>query len=150
MIADAALLAAAARDRVTDALDEQRAVGQAGDRVVEGLMGELALEGLALADVAGVQDDAADMLVAGQVGEQDLELARGPVLVGQRAFERLRRDGRVDAVGDQPQQAAALALLHQRVDAAADDVLGRPAEHALDRGALVGDGRVGPEHGDEV
>ena len=110
---DAARLAAAARDRVADALDEQRAVGQAGDRVVERLVGELALEGLALADVARVEDDAADVLVAGQVGEQDLELARGPVLVGQRALQRLRGDRRVDAVGDQAQQAAAFALLHR-------------------------------------
>ena len=39
-------------DGVAHALGEQRAVRQAGDRVVERLVGELLLEGLALADVA--------------------------------------------------------------------------------------------------
>ena len=37
------------RDRVADALVEQRPVGQVGDRIVEGLVGELLLERLALA-----------------------------------------------------------------------------------------------------
>ena len=41
-------LAARAGDRMADALGEQGAVRQAGHRVVEGLVGELLLEGLAL------------------------------------------------------------------------------------------------------
>ena len=43
------LLAARAGDRVAHALGEQRAVGEAGDRVVERLVRELRLEGAALA-----------------------------------------------------------------------------------------------------
>ena len=54
MTARPLLLAAGARDGVADALGEQRAVGEAGDRVVEGLVGELLLEGLALGDVAAL------------------------------------------------------------------------------------------------
>ncbi len=60
---EAALLAPAAGERVADALREQGAVGQAGDAVVERLVGELLLERLALADVAAVEHDAADVLV---------------------------------------------------------------------------------------
>ena len=68
-----------AHDRVLDAVGEQRPVGEARDRVVEGLVGELVLERLALADVAAVQDDAADVLVLQQVGVLDLELEPGAV-----------------------------------------------------------------------
>ena len=46
------------RDRVPHPVDEQRAVGEARHRVVEGLVRELLLEDLALADVAAVQHDA--------------------------------------------------------------------------------------------
>ena len=42
------VLAERPRDRVADALEEQRAVREMGDRVVEGLVGELLLERLAL------------------------------------------------------------------------------------------------------
>ena len=54
------------------------------------------------------------------------------------------------AVGEQVQQAALLAGHQQLVEARAEQLLGRVAEHALARRALVDDGRVGPEHGDEV
>ena len=63
MTASPLSLAAAARDAVAHAVDEQGAVGQAGDGVVEGLVGELLLEALALADVAAVEHDAAHVLV---------------------------------------------------------------------------------------
>ena len=83
------VVAPGARDRLADLLGEHRAVGQAGDGVVERLVRELGLELLALADVAGVEQDPADVLVVDQVGEQDLELARLAVAAGQRALERL-------------------------------------------------------------
>ena len=82
---------------------------------------------------------------------QDLELADAAVAVAQRALERPRRPlRRLRAVGEQVQQAALLAGLQQPVEARADDLLGRVAEHALDRRALVDDGAVGVEHGDQV
>ena len=80
---------AGASDRLADLLGEHRPVGEAGDGVVERLMCELRLELLALADVARVEQDPADMLVIDQVGEQDLELANLAVTAGQRALERL-------------------------------------------------------------
>ena len=79
----------APRQCVRDAVGEEGAVREPGDRVVERLVGELALERLALADVARVQDDAADVLVVDQVGVPDLELELGAVAVHQRALERV-------------------------------------------------------------
>ena len=75
------LLAPRAGQRVPDALVEQRAVGEIGDRIVERLVLELLLEGLALADVASVEHDAAHRLVLEQVGAEDLELPRRSVMV---------------------------------------------------------------------
>ena len=69
------VLAPGAQDRVPHALDEQRAVGEVGDGVVERLVGELLLEGLALAHVAAVEHDAVDVLVVEQVRVEHLELA---------------------------------------------------------------------------
>ena len=142
----AGLLAARAGDRLAHALDEQRAVGQAGDGVVERLVGELLLEGLALADVAGVEHDALHVLVVEQVRVQDLELARAAVLVAQRARQHVALvAGLRRAVGQQVQEAGAVAADEQAVEARAHQLLGRVAEHALDRGALVGDRRVGAD-----
>ena len=91
MHGEAALLAPAAGERVAHALGEQRAVGQPGHAVVERLVGQLLFERLALADVAAVEHDAADVLVVQQARHQDLELARAAVVMGQRALDRLRR-----------------------------------------------------------
>ena len=108
-------LAAGARDGVAHALDEQRAVGEVGDGVVEGLVGELLLERLALADVAAVEHDAADVLVVEQVGVEDLELAHAAVGVAQAALERLGAGRRASpgrrgrAGGGPPRRAAAAA-----------------------------------------
>ena len=77
------------RDRVADALVEQRAVGEVGDRIVERLVGELLLERLALGDVAAVEHDPADRAVAEQVGVQDLEVAQAAVLVREQAVDHL-------------------------------------------------------------
>ena len=75
---DAAL---GAHQRVLDAVGEQRAVGELRDRVVECLVCKLLLERLALADVAAVEHDAADVLVVEEVGVLDLERQRRAVPV---------------------------------------------------------------------
>ena len=132
-----ALLAAGAGDRLADLLGEHRAVREPGDGVVERLMCELGLERLPLADVARVEQDAADVLVVDEVGEQDLELARVAVAAGERALERLHRlAGR--RVGDAAREAVAIAGHGQAVEplrraSSSGDV----AEDALDRRALI-------------
>jgi hypothetical protein len=70
---------------VVDPVLEQGPVGQAGQRVVEGLVGELVLQLTALGDVAGVEDQAADAGVVEQVGDGDLggALVAGAVPQGQ-------------------------------------------------------------------
>ena len=66
---------------VLDAVAEEGAVGQIGQRVVEGLVGELVLEHLLLGHVAGVQHDAVHGRVAEQVGEGGLGVAPAGVLM---------------------------------------------------------------------
>src|SRR4051812_31469403 len=145
------VVAAGAGDAVAHALGEQRAVREAGDRVVEGLMGELLLERLALGHVAAVEDDAAHVLVVEQVRVLDLELQRLAVAVAQGALEHLGAAGVVvGGAVEQVQQPALLAGREQAGEARADDLVGRVAEDALDRRALVDDARVGVEHRDEV
>ena len=115
------VLAPAARDRVPHALGEQRPVGEPGDRVVERLMRELLLERLALADVAAVEDDAADVLVASRLVQLHLELVRRAVLVHQGELEHLRllasEGGRV---GEQLADAVAVGGVEQLVEAPPD------------------------------
>ena len=143
-------LAAGARDRMSHPLDEQRAVGEVGDGIVEGLVGELLLEDLALAHVTAVEHDAVDVLVVEQVGVEHLELAHAAVAVDQAALEHDGSGVGVRRVGQDMGQAALLAERQELLEAGADELLGRVAEDPLDRGALVDDqpGRV--EHGDEV
>ena len=87
--ADRGAAAQRAHDRVLDAVGEQRAVGEARDGVVERLVRELVLERLALADVAAVEDDAADVLVLEQVGVLHLELEPRAVAMPERALDHV-------------------------------------------------------------
>ena len=63
------------RERLVEAVAEERAVGEAGQAVVERLPRELLLEPDALGHVAGVEHDAADLAVVAQVGDVRLEVA---------------------------------------------------------------------------
>ncbi len=63
-------------ERVIHAVAEEGAIGQAGERVVEGLVQQLLLEALPLGDVAGVEHDAVHDRVAEQVGGDDLGMER--------------------------------------------------------------------------
>ena len=152
--ADRRAAADRAHDRVLDAVGEQRAVGEARDRVVEGLVGELVLERLALADVAAVQDDAADVLVLEQVRVLDLELEPGAVAVPERALDHVGLGAAADVgladAGDDLREPRPVGRREQPGELAALDLVGAVAEHALDRRALVGDDAVGVEDGDEV
>ena len=96
-----------ARERMLDAIREERPVGEVRDGVVEGLMGELILEHLALADVAAVQDDSADVLVREQVRVLDLELEPRPVAVLQRAVDHVSFDAFATDARDHLREAEA-------------------------------------------
>ena len=78
-----------AHQGVLDSVGEQRTVGELRYRVVERLVSELLLESLALADVAAIEHDAANVLVVEEVGVLDLEPQGRAVLVTDRALDRM-------------------------------------------------------------
>ena len=65
-------------ERVLDAIAEQRPVREVGNRIVEGLIGELLLELLALGDVAQVDDDPADCGVVNRLVNRHSVCSRRP------------------------------------------------------------------------
>ena len=101
------------RERVAHPVAEERAVGEAGERIVERLVGELLLQPLPLAHVAGVEHDAADGRVAAAgwwPGSRRGASApsgwrkrhsTGPVTPGACAASREERRGAVAVVGVQ-------------------------------------------------
>ena len=78
--ADRAGAAARRRQGTVEPVGEQRAVGQSGERIVQGLVGEGVLDSLALADVARDDDDAFDVGVGEEVVGGGLD--RHPRAVG--------------------------------------------------------------------
>ena len=139
-----------AEQGVTESIGEQRPVGQAGQRVVEGPVLQLAFQRQAIRDVAVVDDDAANRGVLEEVLGDDLD--RPPRADGMASPELARelgaRQGRhvghqlpngFDVVGvDEPE-----CLVVKTV--------GNPvAKDAFDGRALVGDRPVGPHDHDHV
>ena len=76
------------------AVVEERAVGQLGERIVEGAVAELLLERPALVDVARGQHDAVHALVAEQVDGDGLDVAVGPVGAADPPLLLVRRTAR--------------------------------------------------------
>ena len=117
-------------------------------------MRELVLEGLALADVAAVQDYAADVLVLEQVGVLHLELEPGAVAVPEGALDHVGLSAAANVgfshAGDDLGQAWPIGLAEQPGEVASFDLVDAISEDALDGGALVGHGAVCVEDGDEV
>src|SRR5664279_4295879 len=103
-----------------DPLVEQCAGGEVGDRVMEGRVGELLLEGLALADVAAVEDDPLDGGVLQQIGVQHLEVAQGAVLVGEQALHGIGLAA-AGAVGEPAQHPTLLVGVQQVIEGTAHD-----------------------------
>jgi hypothetical protein len=71
-----------------DAVAEERTVGEARKRVVERVVLELVQEGLALGDVACVEDDALDAFVVQQIRPQRLGLEPCAVHLTQADLDR--------------------------------------------------------------
>ncbi len=133
-----------------DTVGEEGAVREVRDRVVEGLVGELLLECLALADVPAVEDDAANGLVVEKVGVANFEAQ--PALVGvlERAFKCMVVGPDFARVVHDPLEPRAVGFSEEAVEARTLDFLRRVAEDSLDRGALVGDDAVNIEDRDQV
>ena len=60
-------------------LDQERAIGEVGERIVERLMAQLLLQRPAFRHVTAVQDDAAHVRIVQQVGADHLDPAPAPV-----------------------------------------------------------------------
>ena len=140
------------RECVADPVAEQRAVGQAGQDVVEGLVLELRLEGLALADVAQVQHDARDRLIAEQVRRERFDVAPTVLLCMAHAelsarglSRRQARDRR-----DEREHPRLLVGVHELREGTVEQRVRAVAEGLLHRGAEVVDARVLGDDADHV
>ncbi len=143
--------AAGPRESVTEAVQEQEAVLQPGQHVVERLVPELLLEDLALRDVAVVDDDTADGRIVEQVLGDRLE--RPPRVVGMTGPEfdpRLRNRSRPPRRPDPRSTVGRSSGWMSVADRLADPFVRTPAEDALDGRALVADQAILAEHDDAV
>ena len=86
----ALIVARLARERMLDAVVEQRAVGELRQRVMEGAVAQLLLERLALVDVARGDHDALEPLVREEVGGDRLDVAEAAVGALDAPVQRLR------------------------------------------------------------
>jgi hypothetical protein len=131
---------------------EQQPVRQAGQRVVERLLRQPLLVQRPLGDITIVEHQTADGRVVEKVGGGHLE-APGRLLVPEGPHADLPNGGhpwpRLAAREQFPGDVLVVRLdeVQQR---AADDLLGRVAEHLLDRGALVADDGIGADHREHV
>ena len=143
-----------AHDRVLHAVGEKGPVGEIRDGVVERLMRELLLERFPLADVAAVQDDAADVLVLEQIGVLHFELKPGSVAVTEAAFDHVGLGApagvRIADTGKYLRQPGAVRLGEYLGELRPFHLVGPISEHSLDGRALIGDLPMRVEHGDEV
>jgi hypothetical protein len=76
-----------APQRLLDSIGEQQAIGEARQRVVEGLVAEVQIQLLAPGDVAHRQDDAVNLGSSAQVDGDDVEVAPPAIAVSNSPFD---------------------------------------------------------------
>ena len=148
--ATGAASAVGAGERVLQPVGEQRAVGQAGQRVVEGVVLELGLQLLLLRHVAGGDDDRPDVGIVEQVGVDALHVPVAAVLVPQPQVGRSSGAGAGDGLAARGQQGEPVLGVGQVGQLRADQLVLGVAEQPGDRGRLVADGQVGVDQRDQV
>ena len=132
------------RQRLIHAVTEQGAVGQAGQAVMKGLLGELLLEAHALGHIARVQDHAPDIAVAAEVGHMRLEVSPLAELV-HHAEQNLAGASR-RARGP---NGRAVFVVHEAGKAVTEKILLPPIQHARHRLARIAT-TTGAEDQDQV
>jgi hypothetical protein len=140
----------ATAEGVLHPLAEEHPVADAGEVVVERAVPEVALEGLAVGDVVGVEDDADDRGLVPQVGHGQLERLLGAV--GRRDPE-LGRAARAPQAGEHRQLAAqhgAIVLVDDPGQAVAQQLLRGVTEDVFRGRAHVCHRAVVVEDGDDV
>ena len=120
-----------AHQGVLDAIGEECAIGELRDGVVEGLVCELVLERLALADVATVQHQAANVLVVEQIGVLHLESENRTVAMKDGALDRVTFAVSGAVGGQELSEKRTIARADQTVESRALDVVDAVAEHGL-------------------
>nr|WP_267874720.1 hypothetical protein [Massilia glaciei] len=139
---DQALVALGHDQRLLEALPQQLAVGQAGERVVCDLVLEVAGALVGLGHVAEHADDVRhDAVLVGHRGDAQLDVAAPPVA------QLAKDDGVVAPRDDRVGQRGAAGLVEaarcQCAAVASDDIGRAQAGHALERGVDVFDRVVG-------
>jgi hypothetical protein len=147
---DRQVVPAGAGQGVLDPLGEQGPVGQAGQPVVERLVDELGLQLLAVRDVAGVQDQAADVGVLEQVGRDRLGVQPGAVAVAHPPGLGGRHPRAQGRLGHEPGHPLAVVGVDQGQGVAVDQLGRVVAQHPPDRLAVVADAAVGVDDADHV
>jgi len=134
-------------ERVVDAIPEQGAVREAGDRVVEGLVRQLFLERLALRDVPRVEDDAPHVRVVEQVHEQRLDAEPAAVTVVEAVLGQRRVGvGPTAAVHQELQDAGPVLGMDERGQLGPFELGRGVPEDPFGRWADVSHGRVRVDH----
>ena len=127
----------AAVEGMLQAIAEQGAVGQLGQRIVEGAVGELALQVLALGDVAGVDDEALHRRITRQVAGDGLDLAQLAVRALHGALQADAAAGRPGQLGPERLDSPAVLLGNELPAHAPLEGLLTVAEDRPHRGADV-------------
>ena len=135
-------MASAARQRVFDAVGEEGAIGEAGQRVMERLMGQLRLEIGSLGDVMGVDHEAPDRRLVHQVPGGPLEHAPATVPMGDARLTGNVAAWTLGQRGKLLREHVAIVGMDGVPEDPPDQVLRREPEEPLDRYAHVADGRV--------
>ena len=117
---------------------------------MEGLVDELVLERLALADVARVEHEAADARVVEQVRDRHLRRAQLPGAVAHLQLDDAHGVGLDAAWLERSRAAARRRRVEQVGERLTGERLGRVAEDPLDRLALVHDDAVRVDDRDDV
>ena len=131
-------------ERLVEPVAEEGAIGEARQIVVEGLVGELLFEPVALGDVACVQNDAADVAVGPQVADVGFELAPLAELVLEPEHDLVCL-----AVGAGLLECLPVFGVHEADEPGAEHLRLGPSQHLRDRAADVAAAGL-PEGRDEV
>ena len=124
---------------MVDAIAEEGAIGEAGQRIVEGLVSQLLLERLALGDVAVVDHDAADGRIALHVAGGRLEHAPRTVRVPGAQLNGPLSGGYGQDFRERGVHEGQVVRMKQLEDRLAESVFCLVPEDALDRRALIRD-----------
>ena len=117
--------------RVVQVNTEGGSVGEVGQRIMKGLVGQLLLQALALADITRVEDQALHRRQPEQIGHGHLDRAVGVVFPAKPAFDRDRRTDDVDRLVDLAQHLGAIVRVDELAERGSDQLRVVEAEDAF-------------------